>query len=243
MPVDVQISIDTAPLIRALRELGRELPRATRNTLNDVARAVQATIRERAAGEFNVLRPPFLNRAVYIGPQDRATTEKLVARVSLAGPAPDIYAQHDESGLGRKVVTKGKNLVIPSRAIRTTGGHVARGNRFKEFGPFVTQGGAVSTLRKKGDRLVSRGSKTLRGQVVGKRGSFFVTLRSSGLTALMQRQRGEGSPRVLYVLKPAVTLPKRFQFHSWAEQAIAASYDAIVARELDRAMQRVAEGR
>lgn len=241
--IDIQVSVDTRPLIEALRTLGRELPRATRNTLNDLAREAQAKIRAGAAQEFNVLRPAFLNRAVYVGPGDRATTEKLIARVSLAGPAPDIYSQHDESGDGRKVVRQGRNLVIPARAIRTTGGHVARGMRFSDFKPFVTQGGAATSLRRKGGRLVGGKSTQLRGQVVGRRGAFFVTLRSSGLPALMQRQRGEASPRLLYILKPAVTLPRRFAFHTWAEQAIAASYDAIVARELDRALKRVAEGR
>lgn len=225
---------------RLLRSTPGEMRRATRNLVNDLARAAQAMIRERAAGPFDVQRPAFLKRSIYIGPEDKATSEKLIARVRMHPDASSqVYTQHDISGPGTKAVRVGRNLVIPARGIRTTGGHVQRGMRFADFKPFATVGGSASLLRKRGDQLVHRGTKTLRSQVVGRKQSFFVTLRGPGLTALMQRVRGQSAPRLLYVLKPAVRLPPRFEFHRWATEGVDRSFQRLVERELANAMRRL----
>lgn len=197
-------------LQRALKRAPEELRRAARNTLNDAARDVQRDFRKTLPGKFVLKRKTFAERAIYFGREDQATKEKLEARLRIQGPGGKVSTLAKFERDPEKVGRNGR-MAIPSKDIRTTGGHVAPANRFKNFLPIVQLGGAYTKLRRRRGQLVA--GKTLRSgsREVGQRGSFIITTRT-GVEALARRQKLGRGLQLLYVFRRTARIPNPLRF-------------------------------
>lgn len=225
-----------AELERALATAREEIPRAARNALNDTARAIQSDFRATLPGKFVLRRKQFAERQVYFGNEDKATKEKLEARLRIQGPAGKVSTLAKFELLGEKRAREGR-LAIPARGIRSAGGHVKAGYAFKNFMPLVEMGGQYTKLRRRRGRLVAGKTLTSKAQLVGRRGSFVVTL-PSGDQALVRRERGSRAVELLYTFRPITPIPRSLEFVQDATKSANHWMPRKIAEAIDYALQR-----
>lgn len=199
-------------LARRLAQAPEEVLRATRNSLNDTARAVQSDFRATLPQKFDVKRRTYIERSIYFGAEDKATKEKLEARLSVRGPGGKPSVLNKFEADRKKLPRGGGRLAIPSHDIRTTGGHIRAGTALKNFLPIATLGGSYTQLKRRKGRLVAGKTLTTHNRLVGQRGSFIVPLKS-GYEALARRRRGSKRDiELLYVFQPQVEIPDNLAF-------------------------------
>lgn len=213
---DVTLTVQGIEEVQALlKGVAYEIPSAVRNTLNDTARDIQREARVGLHKKFDVKKKTFVERQIYIGPEDKATREKWSARVSVRGPGGQASTLEKFESVGKKVARQGR-IAVPAKAFRTTGGHVKPEIALDKLLPLVEMSGQYTKLRKTRGGLVRGKTITSKRQLVGKRGTFLVTLKGSGLEALVRRAKGQpkgwNKTEILWVFKKSVDVgtPLRF---------------------------------
>lgn len=186
----------------------RQLPFATKNALNDAAKAGQAAQRAHQHQVFTVRRKGFVDRAVKIKPF--ATKDRLEARVSIDPPGGEsrasILTQHETERF--KTPLQGARIAVPTEHVRRTGAGVIR----KADRPAALRERERSGRARRGDR----------------RGTF-----RRGDT--IYERRRDGSIRPLYNLVAQVGLDHRLQFVTTVSRAAVAEYRVAFPRRFDQA--------
>lgn len=198
-----------------LKDVAFEVPSAVRNALNDTARDIQRDTRAGLNKKFDVRKKSFIERQVYIAPEDKATRDKWSTRVQIRGPGGQTSTLEKFESVGKKVARQGR-IAVPAKDFRTGGGHVKPEIALDKLLPLVQMGGQYTKLRKTKGGLVRGKTFTSKQQLVGKRGTFLVTLKGSGLEALVRRAKGQpkgwNKTEILWVFKKSVDVGKPLRF-------------------------------
>lgn len=226
---DIRLEVDASEVHRALAAAPGEARRAHRNALNDTARDVQGAERDHILRAFDVRQKQYILNSVKITKEDRATTDHLKSAVGI-DPQRDILARFEKGG--RRISIAGKKyLAVPSREIRSGGGHVKPAFALKRFQPFVQVSHLHAVTLKGTERVADR-----RPRLIGQHGAFFMTL-DGGAKAIMQRTARRGL-RLLYILRPSVQLPAILEFENIAKKIIPVMWPLRASQAITHALRR-----
>jgi hypothetical protein len=101
------VTVDPSQLVSGLALYARKLPYAAMVALNRSDEEVQARLQQELFLKFTVRNPTFMQRLIKIKGEDRATTQRLVARVRIEGPEGDekrgdVLTRHIDGGTHTK---------------------------------------------------------------------------------------------------------------------------------------------
>lgn len=213
--INLHIEISGADdLLAELSGLRQQTPYATsvaiNNTLNDIQRAERAHVHQ----TFTVRRQDFIDRSIYIGPQDRAKKDRLEGTVRI-NPERDVLAKFDDGG--EKRAQRAKSLAIPIVRIGAPSIIIRHSDALsvKNLLAAIDQAKAKDRRmgRSKGNRARLRNLAGL--DIHGKR-VFLVHARNG--SALLVERTGAGShgslagSRVLWAFRPSVPIKAELEF-------------------------------
>ncbi|HEY9227404.1 MAG TPA: hypothetical protein VIP11_12195 [Gemmatimonadaceae bacterium] len=225
LEIDIQVE-NGAELIATLAGFAGQIPYATALALNSTGNSAQRAVRAVLPTEFTLRRPDFIERTIYIGPDDRATKDRLACTVRVH-PQRDVLAKFEEGG--EKKSTSGKSLAVPV---------------FRENAPMlIIRKGDPLSVRKLFESIEKRKGRVFKGRRKQKDGTapinygrVFLVHNASG-TFILERQRpGPQGNRVLYWFRKSVPIEDRLHFVATARDAALASWDENFGAALDRAI-------
>lgn len=248
----IHFTVDDTKFQLLLKDVQTEVPRATRNAMNDTMREAQTAQRKYQLATYHVTRKSYIDQSVKIS--RFAKYGEMSAEIEI-DPNKDILSRHEEGGDYGSYTGK-RTVAVPGRAIRSgKGGGVKRGMALKNFTPFTmasplnqwSLGGSVGGLRR-GRGFV--GARNTKARLVGQGGTFFMTLSTSNGTvpALVRRKgtgRNKGQLEVLYMFFPKKRIPRGLNFEKNIIGVIESRFEhhasLAVHHALRREMERVIE--
>lgn len=193
----------------------RQVPYAVSRALNTTNNQMQTAVRASLRQHFIVRRATFIDRMVKIKPEDRATKQKLKARLRIEGPEGsefkgDLLIRHEEGGTRQTA----PYFFIPTEVLRFPPQANIPQSMYPKALRLESRKDIVGTLGSTG-RITRRGTL----QLQGKRRTFILN-RPNTDTPLGIFQRKEGRPgrsrphdiALIWYFVRTVHLKQRLQF-------------------------------
>jgi hypothetical protein len=197
--IDLQVEIRGDDIAKHLLAVSSQLDYATsvaiNNTLNDIQKDERAHIHQ----TFTLRRPDFIDRSVYIGPQDRARKDRLVGIVRI-NPKQDVLAKFEDGG--RKSPQASASVAVPI---------VRAGDPLHIFtrGDPLSVRRLMQTIETKRQYRRRRGGSRLSLQEITTESVYLV--KSARGTFIIARE-GPGQTRVLWAFKRSVPIEPSLRF-------------------------------
>jgi len=242
-----------ANLVQLLTLTPREIAKATARGINRATAVGRQAAQGYLPTAFPGARPralAWMRRMVRFERQDRATPERLAAKVSVGAPSWYMRAPwmllptFEQGGMQLPRAAEGRNspsALVPTLGLRLNVAPVGRQNP-KSLSPKAL--GLAYRLDAEETIYLGLGRGSLggakrgnkprvgRGRVYGKERTFVI--RVNGIDAIMQRTgRGKsGTLRALWWLRPQQTVPRRPWFADTSRRATEAVLDRYTAEEM-----------
>lgn len=218
--IDLKVAFDGLDDVKAeLSGIREQIPYATSRAINAVLDDIQTAVRSTLPSEFHVRAPEWLDRTIYIAPQDRAKKDDLNGTVRV-NPDRDVLAKFEDETV--KTPRSAANLAIPI---------------FRESAPdLVVKRGDPLSLK---NIMASLQKST--GRVKKKRGligpqqlqTVFLAKTARGTVIL---ERTGATTRVLYAFKPSVPIKPDLRFDETAMTTAVAMWEQRAQEALDLAI-------
>ena len=212
---------DPAGMGRALRGAARQIPYATSVALNETAKDIQGSVRDRMSGIFNIRRRGWFRMAVKIRPWARRSRLLTVVSIDPPGHPASRQAITRHQQTHRRRPHRGRALPVPVGARSGARGTVRANNRLDRLGLRVMSAGSWRVYR--GDRRT------------------FMLRRPDG-TGLVLRRRRRGAhgslqgTNVLWGLYRETPVEGRLEFFRTAETVYARRWGRHWTAAWERAM-------
>lgn len=205
--IDLHVEISGVDdLLGGLSGIKKQIPYATSLAINNTLNDIQSAVRSHVHQAFIVRRAQFIDRSIYIGPQDRARKDRLTGTVRI-NPARDVLAKFEDDT--QKVPTRARSLAVPV---------------FRQGAPgIIISRSDPLNVKKLMAAMARRGGRMRRGKYtpaqLGKQSIFLVRGRD-GRSFIVERTAS--ATRVLYAFVPSVPIEPDLNF---AEIGMATALD------------------
>lgn len=220
--IDLQVEIAGADDVEsALSGLADQVPFATALAINAVLNDAQDAIRAKLPSEFILRQKDFIERTIYIAPQDRARKDRLTGTVRV-NPDRDFLAKFEEDT--QKVPLRAHSLAVPVFRMDEPNRIIGRGDplNLKALMDALERDGKIKRRRKKG--MQGPLAKQTVFLIKSPKGTFLV-------------ERTYSQTRVLYAFKKSVPITPDLEFGETASATVEAMWDERASEALDRAIE------
>jgi len=232
MLTHLEVRIEGADDLRSsLSGLAGQIPFATALAINAVLNDAQAAIRATLPGEFTLRRPEFIERTIYIGPQDRARKDRLEGTLRV-NPERDFLSKFEEDRA--KTPTRSHTLAVPVFRSGEPARIIGRSDplHVKKLMAAIAKGGSRGFGAGTLGVIKHRRAKGMHGP---QQQELVFLIKSSKGTFLVQRT-GATSTRVLYAFKPRVAISPDLHFKEIALKTAEANWERRASEAIDRAI-------